>query len=156
MGMASTVSVDPSTTSVVVQLQGYAAVYSYVAFSAFEMNSFAQIVRSTPAAGDGTIVLPSLAPIPAAGDVTVATSTGGNIAVAGGDLILLTLAVASPTVNSFIPENVVTINGKVATPMAWVSCFAVMVQAPPNAAGSYNILYSDRRGTFTKASVTYA
>ncbi len=158
MAHVTQVGYDISTNTIMVLLEGYAAVYSYIAFTAFEMMTFHNIVRATSSEGDGQVILPSFAPIPAAGDVTVTTDTGGNIAVAGGNLVLLTIAVPSPLpmVKSFIPENFITINSKPATGMSWVSGFALMFLAPPNAAGAYNIVYEDRRGTFTKASVTYA
>lgn len=133
-------------------LNGYAAKYQYAAYSPDEAAMFASMIESPKPDPNGVVMLPSLLPgAPTAANIVVTPNSGTHL---GGTTIVLALPLpvaATPLVDSFRPDGVVTVGGVACTPITFASGLAIMCVTGAHAAGAVNVVYTDIRGTSTKA-----
>lgn len=156
-----------------------APVFVYTCFSLQEQVVFLAQIDSAIAAGTPNLQLISYSPLPSPGDASANNSifvNGLNIAgaptvsTAGKSQIILTVGdiaggfwpapipPAGIDVNaSFRPDGQVLMNGRACYNYQYINALTIQMRCPPNLAGTYDIIYSDSRGTVTKTGgITYA
>lgn len=147
--------------------------YNYTAFSLEEAVFFYSQIKDGIVAGLSAIQLLSFAPLPTMGNVaatdmypngSIVTPTPAS--VVGNQFMLLTIGSSgagwpigsgSALVRSFKPDGKVTIGGQEATNYVYMDGVTISFSTPALVAGTYDLVYTDGRGSVTKAaSVIYS
>lgn len=126
--------------------------YTYTCTDQLEQVFILQQISDAMAKGISVVVLDSTAPVPAAGDITLAPTSGQ---LNGGTQILVTLTAPSPgaaPAKAFRSDGVFFLGGIKAV-TKFLNAFTVMLYAPPAPqTGAVNLDYSESRGGLSKAT----
>lgn len=153
---------------------GGVIVWTYTAYSAAEQLSFMNQIQVGIARGLAYLDLYSLAPLPTNGDVTAPDMfvdyavSGGGTAVAKNELHTVSIGTApiapggAALAGSFQPDGKIKFYDGVlgeapCLPCTYVDAQRMLIGCPDLAVGTYSLIYTDSRGSVTKATaVTYS